>query len=313
MGFVVRAASPEDAPAVCALLNEIDVLEIGHPETDLHTVEADLRHPDADLPHNSWLAFADGRLVAYALLWDDSGGERIDVDHYVLPEHQAAGLRLVELMEARASAKAAGNGAERAVVHLGLTLKPTIDTAVLRDRGWRPVRRYHVMTRPVSKAADPAPELPPDVRLRACTTEADKRRAHDLLQLAMSEHFDFHPMSYETWLADPGNRRFDGQLIWIAAAEGRGDIAALRARNDRDAMGWVSTLGVLDAARGRGLGGLLLRHAFAAFAERGRDVVGLGVDTSNPTGALRLYERHGMSVHYAVDTWEVVVDASPGS
>lgn len=53
--------------------------------------------------------------------------------------------------------------------------------------------------------------------------------------------------------------------------------------------------------------GLLLRHAFAVFATRGRDTVGLGVDTENATGAPRLYDRHGMTVHYAVDTWETVV------
>jgi hypothetical protein len=35
--------------------------------------------------------------------------------------------------------------------------------------------------------------------------------------------------------------------------------------------------------------------------------VGLGVDTANPTGAPALYARHGMAVHYAVDTWETVL------
>jgi ribosomal protein S18 acetylase RimI-like enzyme len=61
------------------------------------------------------------------------------------------------------------------------------------------------------------------------------------------------------------------------------------------------------AARGRGLGGFPLRHAFAAFAARGRDREGLGVDTSNATGAPELYAQHGMRVHYAVDTWDTVL------
>ncbi|MDR6976062.1 ribosomal protein S18 acetylase RimI-like enzyme [Streptomyces sp. 3330] len=51
----------------------------------------------------------------------------------------------------------------------------------------------------------------------------------------------------------------------------------------------------------------LLRHAFAAFADRGRDTVGLGADTANATGAPGLYTRHGMVLHYAVDTWEAVL------
>ncbi|KRD01832.1 hypothetical protein ASE41_34635 [Streptomyces sp. Root264] len=48
-------------------------------------------------------------------------------------------------------------------------------------------------------------------------------------------------------------------------------------------------------------------HAFAAFAARGRDTVGLAVDASDATGAPALHARHGMTLHYAVDTWEVVL------
>ncbi|MGW4027102.1 GNAT family N-acetyltransferase, partial [Streptomyces sp. NPDC005009] len=99
----------------------------------------------------------------------------------------------------------------------------------------------------------------------------------------------------------------DWSLVWIVGTEDLGDAGFLLARDDREAMGWIRGLGVLPAARGRGLGGFLLRHAFAAFAARGRDTVGLGVDTENATGAPRLYDRHGMTVHYAVDTWETTI------
>jgi ribosomal protein S18 acetylase RimI-like enzyme len=95
--------------------------------------------------------------------------------------------------------------------------------------------------------------------------------------------------------------------VWLVSTEDLGDVGFLIARDDREAMGWIRSLGVVREARGRGLGGLLLRQAFAAFAARGRDTVGLGVDTENTTGAPELYARNGMSVHYAVDTWEIVV------
>lgn len=60
-------------------------------------------------------------------------------------------------------------------------------------------------------------------------------------------------------------------------------------------MGWIRSIGVPGGARGRGVGGFLLCHSFAAFAARGRDTVGLGVDTANATGAPRLYGRNGMT------------------
>ncbi|MGW1243312.1 GNAT family N-acetyltransferase [Streptomyces bobili] len=308
MSYVLRSATLADAPAVTDLLNAVDLIEIGRPETDLHTVEADLSHPETDLAQDSWLALDGDRPVAYGLLWDESSGERVDIDHYVLPEHQAAGRLLLEAMEARALRKAHENGCARAVVHLHLNVRPTLDTEVLRDRGWYVVRRYHVLRRPLDRAADLTPVPPAGVRVRACADEADRRRVHELYQASFADHFDFQPRGYDQWLHDVDARGLDWSLVWIAATAELGDSGFLLARDDREAMGWIRSIGVLREARGRGVAGLLLRHAFAAFAARGRDTVGLGVDTSNATGAPELYARNGMTVHYAVDTWEAVLN-----
>jgi GNAT superfamily N-acetyltransferase len=309
MAITVRPAVPGDAPAICELLNAIDVMEIGRPETDLGTVETELRHPEAELGRNSWLAFQGDALVAYGQLWDDSGAERIDIDHYVLPDHQDAGEHVLGLMEARATERAAENGADRAVVHLGLNTTPTVDTDRLRGRGWTPVRRYHVLTRPLSAAADPVPALPPGLTLRDCTDEADRRRAHALLQETFAEHYDHQYRAYEPWLDDLG-AGMDWSLVWIASQEGYGDVGVALTRDDRAAMAWIRNLGVRKDARGKGIAGHLLRHAFGVYAARGRDTLGLGVDTDNHTGALRLYLAQGMALHFAIDTWEVTLPAA---
>ncbi|MFM9441421.1 GNAT family N-acetyltransferase [Streptomyces acidiscabies] len=307
MPYLTRPATLEDAPEITALLNAIDVIEVGRPETDQHTVEADLKHPDTDLARDSWLAFDGERLVVYGLLWDESEGERIDVDHYVLPEHQEAGRSVLAAMEARALEKARANGAERAVVHLCLNVRATLDQEVLTARGWDVVRRYHVLHRPVGPGRDRPVGLPGGVRLRACGTEEDRRLVHALYQATFAEHFDFQPRTYEQWFHDIDGDRVDWSLVWIAGTDRKRDAGFLLARNDRTAMGWIRSIGVLRVARGQGLAGLLLRHAFATFAELGRDTVGLGVDTDNTTGAPALYARHGMTVHFAVDTWEVTL------
>ncbi|WP_328583417.1 GNAT family N-acetyltransferase [Streptomyces sp. NBC_00370] len=306
MSLTVRPAVPDDAPAICELLNAIDVIEIGRPETDLHEVRDDLGHPGVDLAKDSWLAYEDGRLVCYGLMWDDSGDERIGMDHYLLPGSAAAGVRLFELMEGRAAERARANGAGRAVVHMHLNTEPTLDTAVIEARDWRRVRRYQVMTRDVA-ALGAAPTPPPGVRVRDCTAEADRRVAYELCELTFADHFDHRPRGYEEWLEHQGGDRIDWSLVWIAAAEGIGDAAVLIGGNERESMGWIPNLGVVKDARGRGIGGFLLRHAFHAFAGRGRETVGLGVDTENATGALKLYEANGMRLHFAVDTWELIV------
>ncbi|MCB5166916.1 GNAT family N-acetyltransferase [Streptomyces bambusae] len=308
--LTVRPARAGDAPDICALMNAVDLVEIGRAETELAEVEADLLHPEMDLERDSWLAFEDGRPVAYACLWCDGDPERIDTDHYALPGHPEAAERLLALMEARALERAREAGAVRAVVHLNLNIAPTTDPAVLTRRGWERVRRYHVMTRPVSVQADPLPEPPAGLTLRDCTDEADRRIAHALHMESFTEHFDHQPRTYEQWLADLGATRedMDWSLVWIANAAGQGDVGVCISKDNRAAMGWVRSLGVRKGARGRGVAGFLLRHAFAVYAARGRDTLGLGVDTRNETGALRLYEAHGMGPHYAVDTWETVLD-----
>ncbi|MEU6374939.1 GNAT family N-acetyltransferase [Streptomyces sp. NPDC046909] len=306
MPYLLRPALLTDAPAVTELLNTVDEIEIGRRETDLHTVEADLKRPDIDLARDSWLVFDGDLLVAYGLLWDDSGDERIDVDHYVLPEHQAGGELILETMRVRALEQARANGAGRAVVHLHLNAEPTLDTSLIERRGWSVVRRYHVLERALDPATDLAPGLPDGVRIRPCATDADRECVYRLYQASFAEHFDFQPRSYEQWLNDVyAAGALDWSLVWIVGTEELGDVGFLISRDDREAMGWIRSIGVLREGRGRGLGGLLLRHAFAVFAGRGRETVGLGVDTANATGAPQLYRRNGMTLHYAVDTWEV--------
>ncbi|MFD3544102.1 GNAT family N-acetyltransferase [Streptomyces sp. NPDC058655] len=304
--LTVRPAGPGDASDICALLNAVDMIEIGRPETCLSTVEADLIHPDVDLASDSWVAFEGRRLVAYALVRADSGPGRADGDHYVLPGHRGAAALLLDLMEARARELAAADGPGALRVHLNA--RPTLDLALLTGRGYRTVRRHQVMTRPLAPAADPPPQPPAGLVLRDCAADAaDRRRAHALVEETFATHFGHVERAYEPWLDHLDARGLDWSLVWIASLPGAGDAAVLLTRDDRTSMGWLSHLGVREEARGRGVGGHLLRHAFAVYAARGRATVGLGVDTRNETGALALYEAHGMRPHYAVDTWELAL------
>ena len=48
----------------------------------------------------------------------------------------------------------------------------------------------------------------------------------------------------------------------------------------------------------------LLEHSFGELQRRGRTRAGLSVDAENTTGAVRLYERVGVTVLERQDTWE---------
>ena len=63
-------------------------------------------------------------------------------------------------------------------------------------------------------------------------------------------------------------------------------------------------IGTRTAWRRRGLGLALLLHAFREFYARGIRRSTLGVDSENPSGATRLYERAGMHVESESVTYE---------
>ena len=87
-----------------------------------------------------------------------------------------------------------------------------------------------------------------------------------------------------------------GATVVTPPASCRGAIAAV--------AGIVEELGVRRPWRGHGLGLALLDLAFEEFERRGLTRAILTVDSENPTGATRLYERAGMSVELAWEHWE---------
>jgi ribosomal protein S18 acetylase RimI-like enzyme len=52
-----------------------------------------------------------------------------------------------------------------------------------------------------------------------------------------------------------------------------------------------------------------LQHSFGEFYKRGVRKIGLGVDAGSLTGALRLYEKAGMSVFSQFDKYEKEIRA----
>jgi len=73
---------------------------------------------------------------------------------------------------------------------------------------------------------------------------------------------------------------------------------------------YVSYIGVLQSARGRGVAKALLRTIIADAAQRGRDRVGLEVDADSPTGADGLYVSMGWETSYVTQSWHRDVDVN---
>jgi GNAT superfamily N-acetyltransferase len=312
-GLSVRPATLADVDEISALVTDVETADIGISDYGIDELREDLAEPPIDLRHDSWLAFRGDRLICFGIVWERNRGGRIEIDHYVRREDVPDGEYVLGLILARCADIAAAHGVPETVVGLGLTPQSVLGLGPLERLGWRNDRRYNVMSKPVSVDGDPVPVVPEGIVIRHPDGEPDRRIAHAMLDECFADHYEHHSWTYDEWIGQ-GRGHYNEPLSWIASIrlpDGTvEDVGILLGRNNRETMGWVRALGVLKPARGKGIGTLLLRLAFAAFARIGRDTVGLGVDTGNTTGALGVYERAGMTRLYAVDAWKITVRAS---
>lgn len=139
----------------------------------------------------------------------------------------------------------------------------------------------------------PHPRWPTGVTVRTYA-DTDGERVHALLDKAYAGwDLDYVPLDHDAWVElMTGHDEFDAGL-WFIAERGDELVGCALQWREQAGRGWVKDLVVRESARGRGLGTALLQHALQVYVARGATMVGLKVDSTNPTGAQHLYERAG--------------------
>jgi ribosomal protein S18 acetylase RimI-like enzyme len=141
--------------------------------------------------------------------------------------------------------------------------------------------------------------------------EEDLREVHEVLEGAFVDHFNHFEETFEEFLhrlrEDPGHRWDHWWLSELVDGDAVQPVGALLGAVAESASGpdgsYVEYLGVLEAARGRGVAKGLLSTIIADAAVRGRDRVGLEVDADSPTGASGLYTSMGWTTKYVTESW----------
>ena len=225
----------------------------------------------------------------------------------VAPAHRGRGIgtRLLELTEQRAH-EYVSEAPEGARVAVGQPVGERNPGAreLLGRHGYEFVRRFWQMETELA-AEPPEPEWPDGIRVETYSPERE-RAIFDAIEDAFQDHWNFRPHVFEEWRAWNVEREsFDGS-IWFLALDGD-EIAGMSICVLREDAGWINILGVRRPWRRSGLGLALLRQSFVEFRRRGLSRAGLDVDSENPTGATRLYERAGMRVELQSDAYEKVL------
>jgi mycothiol synthase len=165
--------------------------------------------------------------------------------------------------------------------------------------GFRPVRRFWRMRRPVTPA--PALEWPPGIDPRVFDGgDAAIVDWSQVYNASFAAHYHFVQSTVEQArerVALPGFLS-DGLMLAY-----RGERCVGFCRNEAfGPMGVVGVLGTAPEARGIGLGRALLRWAVRYFGDRGLEYVSLGVDGENDR-ALALYHSEGFAVERERQLW----------
>jgi mycothiol synthase len=172
--------------------------------------------------------------------------------------------------------------------------------ALVAAAGYQYWRYFFRMRRdlhdPVQRRSEPA-----GVEIRPYRPSDD-----DAVRLVSNSSFGDHwgstPLDPERWRAEyADSSSFRPERSWVAVISGSVAGFVLTSEFEVDTCkrgyptGYISRVGTLRSARGRGIAGALLARTLAGLADAGCRYAELGVDADSQTGAGRLYERAGFA------------------
>lgn len=223
----------------------------------------------------------------------------------VHPDHRGRGLgaALQRWLEARARQVAVEQGHPNpAEAHFQSFVYESERTraALLEAHGYAPARYFYLMERPNLDDIPHAP-LAPGLEVRPVRPE-HMRAIWDANVEAFSDHWGEVEMTdadYQRFLTNPVEHQPDiWKVAWDTASnEVVGMVLGYinHAENEtfQRLRGWTENICVRRPWRKMGVARALMAENMRELKTRGMESAALGVDTDNPTGALRVYESMG--------------------
>lgn len=301
-GFRARSGTAADAGAYLAIVQRVDLACCGESTSTLEECLDDITSPTLDAQRGSVvIEGAHGTVVAVMNCFNElAHGRGLFADTFIDPQldapvADALADALVAAARAYAAAIASTLPGIAPLVKTGLYANDRAFRGALERAGFEQHRVHWRMRIDHAAVVQPVP-LPAGVTLRGHTGDgADWATAHSVLNAAFADYYDFHPRPFDVWLEEMTSAIHSIELWGFACIDGLVVGACVRnLRYASNGFGYIAGLGVLREHRGRGIAKALLADAFAADARAGLSGTLLHGDSTNPTGAMRLYEQMGM-------------------
>jgi len=303
--FEFRSLRREDVPTLFEMLLAVERADERDLVQTLEDLQREFADPWSNVEVDSLAAFTlDGQLAGFARTFQNPQPEdevRCWLMLEVHPAQRANGLEdvLLDWAEERGRQRLllATKGASR-MLRSGIQDTQVQRQVRLEQRGFGIVRYFYRMQRDLSELIA-AVQLPNDLALRVYMPDLSEAVLAAFNE-AFRDHWSFDPISDEDWqmfFLERTSFRSDLTYVVMDGAEVAGFsfncVSAAENARRQISEGWVEVLAVRRPWRKRGVATALLCASLHAFkAEELRHAM-LGVDTENPSGALRVYERVG--------------------
>lgn len=292
-----------DVDLATTVVNQAEQAIVGGPSTPRETVRALLTSPETLMAESRLFVDAEHNPVGLLYLELDRESAHTYIDAYATPAHATTLYPAILDVGMEAAARTAPRLPWRVESAAFAGDEPL--RAALAARTFTTTRRFWRMRLDFDGPVEPQP-APDGLRVRPIAGEDDRQLLHALFEESFAQHFGFAPRPYDEWIAWHDRRRDSRpDLMWIAEDDGV-PVAFCVTDDSRVAedLAYIRSIGVIPAARGRGIARWLLSTAFAQAQREGRSGAALAVDSENTTGATRLYDSLGMRPTQIIDVFE---------
>lgn len=293
-----------DFPAMLAIIDAASNADQQEFSITLEDIRHDYEHMTNSDPHQDLIiAEIDGEPIAYARVewWQEEQPNDRIYGHFVniLPvwRNQGIEIAIINWCQARLREIAADHPLDSR--HYFQTqsneFKVHFNT-ILKSLGYTAERYFIEMSRPLEDI--PAAELPQGVQVRP-VQPGEERKIWDASIEAFRDHWGYSKPKEEHYISYAGSKYFQPHL-WQVAWEGDQVVSSVMNYIDHDynekyhrLRGWTENISTLKPWRHQGIARALIVRSMHMHKTKGMTEVGLGVDTNNPNGALKLYQGLG--------------------
>jgi len=187
------------------------------------------------------------------------------------------------------------------------TASQTAWVAALESQGYRAVRHFHNMLRPLEEI--PECPMPHGLDLRPVQPAHYPLiwAAQEEVTRELFERVDQYwtPENYKNWAENPGNTPELWQVAWDGEQVAGMVLTRIDAQSNQALdrkRGYTEHIFVRQPWRGRGLAAALIARSLAVLKAQGMGEAELGVDAENDSGAFAFYQRLGYRT-FSTDIW----------